>query len=180
MVGVAPDFPPAIRDTGPEDGPGIDALYRAAFPEEDLRPLVTALMREPTGVISLAAVDGEEMVGHVAFTECGIPGRLDRVALLGPLAVAPHCQRRGIGRSLVRAGLDRLAGRGVVRVCVLGDSAFYARLGFAPETAIAPPYALPRDWLDAWQSIDLAGSDRRPEGRLSVPPLWQQPDLWSA
>ena len=53
----------------------------------------------------------------------------------------------------------------------------YSRHGFTPETAIQPPYALPKEWAGAWQS--LVPEDTQPlTGRLSVPEYWQDPVLW--
>jgi putative acetyltransferase len=171
----------AIRDTGPADAVPLAALYPAAFPSEDLWPLVRALLQDNVAHSSLAAFHDGCLVGHVAFTICGIEGDHGQVALLGPLAVAPALQRRGIGRALVQAGLPRLAGAGCARVCVLGDPAYYGRLGFAVEPDILPPYPLPATWDGAWQSRATAtASALLPcRGRLLVPAPWRQPALWA-
>ncbi|PQO21839.1 N-acetyltransferase [Rhodobacteraceae bacterium WD3A24] len=170
----------AIRTGVPADHDAIAALYREAFPEEDLLPLLCGLLAGD-GVLSLvAAGDDERVVGHVAFTDCAVAGDTARAALLGPLAVAGERQGRGIGSALVRAGLDRLAAAGPVRVFVLGDPTYYARFGFAPEAGIASPYPLPGEWAGAWQSLALGGAGPAPSGRLSVPPVWDDPALWAA
>ena len=168
-----------IRESGPADVAAIEALYARAFPEEDLLPLVRALAVEPRGVLSLVALAGGSLAGHVAFTECGISGSGAKAALLGPLAVAPDRQRSGIGTALVRAGLERLAAAGVVRVLVLGDPGYYGRFGFATEEKIAPPYPLPPAWRGAWQSLGLGGQDLRAVGRLEVPEPWCRRELWA-
>lgn len=158
---------------------GLGPLYAAAFPDEDLRPLLNALLAEETGVVSLVAGDARAPVGHVAFTLC-MEGGGRTVALLGPLAVSPPHQRRGIGRALVEAGCARMAELGAARVCVLGDPAYYARLGFQPEREIAAPYALPDAWREAWQSRALPGNCAGLAGRLVVPSPWRDPALWSS
>ena len=48
---------------------------------------------------------------------------------LGPLAVQPSYQGRGVGAALVRAGLELCEARGMV-VFVLGDPQYYERFGF--------------------------------------------------
>jgi predicted N-acetyltransferase YhbS len=49
---------------------------------------------------------------------------------LGPLAVLPNQQRRGIGGELVEAGLEQLSRMHAQAVFVLGDPGFYSRFGF--------------------------------------------------
>ena len=171
-----PDFD--IRVSEPNDQAAIATIYPAAFPEEDLLPLVRELLSAGPAVISLVATVGSELVGHVAFTICGIDDGPDTVALLAPLAVTPNRQRNGIGRAIVEAGLQRLQEAGVIRVYVLGDPAYYGRLGFETETQVAPPYPLPDEWAGAWQSLSLGGSGTLPAGTLSVPPVWRDPALW--
>ena len=168
-----------LRGSGPEDLSAIEALYGRAFPEEELRPLVQALLDEPRGVLSLVGLAGGSLAGHAAFTECGVAGSGAKVALLGPLAVDPDRQRGGIGTALVRAGLERLEAAGTARVLVLGDPAYYGRLGFAPEEGIAPPYPLPPEWRGAWQSLGPGGVGRPARGRLVVPGPWRRRALWA-
>ncbi len=166
------------RSTGRGDAPGLVALYRAAFPAEDLWPLVRRLLAEAPGALSLAAVTADRIVGHILFTPCGIGDHDGRVALLGPLAVAPSAQRRGIGGLLVRDGLGRLGQSGMAKALALGDPGYYARFGFAPEAATLPPYELPAEWAGAWQSIDLGGDPGDLSGILRPPAAWLEPSLW--
>jgi putative acetyltransferase len=168
-----------IRPTVASDLPSLAGLYRDAFPDENLLPLVGELLRQARGVLSLVAVQGGAVVGHVAFTICRIEGCPTAAALLGPLAVSPPAQRRGIASALVREGLQRLAQDGIARVLVLGDPRYYTRLGFATETAIEPPYTLPAEWRTAWQSLGLGRDDTDCRGRLAVPPPWRRASLWA-
>lgn len=171
----------AIRAGTAADLPALERLYAAAFPDEDLRPLLRDLLGATAGVLSLVAeAPGDrDAAGHVAVTPCAIEGDAATAALLGPLAVRPARQRRGIGRALVRAALARLGESPAARVCVLGDPAFYARFGFAPETGILPPHPLPEAWRTAWQSVALGRPGPRPEGRLRPPPPWRRAELWA-
>lgn len=171
--------PPAIREAVPDELPGIEALHRAAFPQEDLLPLVRDLAREGPRVLSLVATMGDALAGHAMFTACAVAGAADGVALLGPLAVAPHRQRQGVGAALVRAGLGRLRQAGTSLVCVLGDPGYYARFGFRPERRILPPFALPPEWDGAWQSLTLNGADPAGAGTLQVPAPWRRRALWA-
>lgn len=169
----------ALRATLAGDEPDLEALYRAAFPGEDLLPLVGRLIREEPAILSLAAMVGQQLVGHVILTPCGVAERAGCVALLGPLAVAPSRQRQGIGVALVKEGCRRLGQGGYSRVLVLGDPGYYGRLGFRPEKAILPPYDLPKEWSGAWQSLGLRHRTGTLEGVLRPPSAWLSPALWA-
>ncbi|WP_193188416.1 GNAT family N-acetyltransferase [Nisaea sediminum] len=169
-----------IRESGQADVPAIEALYPAAFPEEDLLPLLRDLALETSGVFSLVALEDGDLVGHIAFTTCDIEGQRETPALLGPLAVSPSRQRRGIGSALVRAGLEKLAAGGVRKVLVLGDPRYYSRFGFTAEKNISPPYTLPEGWAEAWQSMVLGSAPLRLTGTLAVPRPWRVPAYWGA
>ena len=167
-----------IRESLPGDIASLEMLYPDAFPDEDLLPLLRALLKEEASVLSLVGMEGHALVGHVIFTHCDVAGSTEKVALLGPLAVDSQRQRGGIGSALVRTGFERLKRDGVAWVYVLGDPAYYGRFGFEPEEEVGPPYALPEEWRGAWQSIPLRDGQSPLRGKLSVPPPWQQPALW--
>ncbi len=168
-----------IRESKRADSAAIEALYPEVFPEENLLPLVRSLLND-TAVIALSLVGkiDTQIVGHVIFTECGVVGQRVNAALLAPLAVTPDRQRQGIGSAIVREGLRQLKKSKVNRVFVLGDPAFYGRLGFVTESLVRPPYPLPAKWEGAWQSQDLGETMTTCAGTLSVPPQWLQRYLW--
>ena len=169
-----------IRQSAPGDVAAIEALYPDAFPDEDLLPLVRDLLGEEPAVLSLVGIVAGALAGHVIFTTCGVAGRTDTtVALLGPLAVAPARQRQGVGSAIVRVGLREMQKADMNRAYVLGDPAYYARFGFAPEDEVAPPYPLPKEWRGAWQSLSLNGSAPPLQGKLSVPRPWRHRALWA-
>jgi len=60
---------------------------------------------------------------------------------------------------------------------VLGDPAYYSRVGFAPETRVSPPYPLPEEWRAGWQSIALQETELK--GALEVPAPWRRAHLWA-
>jgi len=168
-----------IRRHLPVDVRSIEDLYPAAFPDEDLLPLVRELLRDGQPVLSLVAIADRVLAGHVAFTMCGINKQPGELALMAPLAVAPDMQEQGIGSALVRDGLQRLSTENVVQVHTLGDPAYYERFGFRPEEGVAPPYPIPGEWRIAWQSIRLREGGSALRGELSLPRFWLQPALWA-
>ena len=173
------------RAASPQDRRHLLAITRAAFPEEDLRPIVESLLGRDDVTCLVAGPPGDP-VAYAFFTDCEIvpeeggasEASERRAALLGPLAVAPHHQRQGIGAALVREGLRRLAATGAPTVLVLGDPGYYGRFGFAPTT-IRPPYDLPLGWEPAWQALAFEGRSV-PDGALRVPEPWQDAALWQS
>jgi len=166
-----------IREARPGDVLAIERLYPQAFPGEDLLPLVRDLLS--SSAVSFVAFVGDALVGHAAFTPCSVDGSTDKVALLGPLAVAPDLQRKGIGSAVVRAGLAHMATSGTAQVYVLGDPAYYRRFGFQPDDSVAPPFPLPEEWRGAWQSYRLSGDKPPLSGKLEVPQAWRRRILWA-
>jgi len=167
-----------IRKSTSDDLRDIELLYPLAFPDEDLLPVVRELLQDPIVALSLVATIDSNLAGHVIFTRCGLSGSGEKTALLAPLAVLPVHHRQGIGGKLVHAGLQQLEHENVDRVFVLGDPAYYGRFGFQPGSAVAPPYPLPAEWQDAWQSLSLAGTELSRPGKLELPELWLEPSLW--
>ncbi len=167
-----------IHERAQGDSAAIEALYLEAFPDENLVPLVQDLLQIPVITVSLVGTISTQIVGHAIFTKCCVVGSSIKVALLGPLAVAPDWQKKGIGSAIVRTGLRRMEVAGVSLVCVLGDPAYYMRLGFIRESLVEPPFSLPIEWHDAWQSQYLGDTVTPCAGKLSVPPPWHKPTLW--
>jgi putative acetyltransferase len=153
-------------------------MYPQAFPDEDLVPLIRNLLQDTVDTLSLVATIDSSITGHVLFTRGRLAESGYAAALLGPLAVSPNHQRRGIGSALVREGLDQLQREGVRQVFVLGDPAYYGRFGFAAEKDVLAPYELPAEWATAWQSLALDPDATPGSGKLILPGPWMRPELW--
>lgn len=129
-----------IREERPADHAAVGGVHRAAFGAhaDAVNPLVDDLRRSLSteSGLSLVAVDGDRVVGHVLFTRnlLDAPRRLVDVQVLSPVGVLPDVQRQGVGRAMIERGLQTLAGRGVPAVFLEGDPAYYSRLGFLPAS----------------------------------------------
>jgi putative acetyltransferase len=168
----------AVRPARLKDLPDLKPIHVAAFPDEELWPLVERLIETQPDLLSLVAEAESGLIGHVLFTPCSVDGSPGRVALLGPLAVLPDRQRQGLGTALVRDGLERLRLGGYGQVQVLGDPNYYGRAGFVADRLIRTPYPLRHEWEDAWQTLQLDPARPRLEGDLVVPMPWRDPALW--
>ena len=116
------------------DGDDVVEVHRVAFGGEGdkVAGLVEALRRDDPESLSLVAeVDGR-VVGNVMFTRSLLdaPQRLVDVLVLSPLAVLPDHQRTGVGKALVRRGLEIADEKGAPLVFLEGDPAYYSKSGF--------------------------------------------------
>ena len=167
-----------IRKMAEADIEALMALYPKAFPEEELRDLVRALIDLPEQTRSWCAFDGDLLVGHALYS-LGAVGGETGAALLGPLAVMPSHQRQGIGRGLQEQAHRALETEDVRQVFLLGDPSYYARVGFAQEREVKTPCPIPDDWAGAWQSQTLGRAARFGAGVLSLPEPWMDPAYWA-
>jgi putative acetyltransferase len=112
-------------------------VVRRAFGRDDEASLVDALRAEGAVVQSFVTVLEGRIAGHLLFSELRIVGdTMVSASALAPVAVLPEFQRRGIGSTLVRHGLETCRSRGQAIVIVLGDPHFYARFGFSAALTV--------------------------------------------
>ena len=122
----------SVREERPEDRDAVRRVEEAAFGRAEEADIVDALRGDPAWALSLVAVVGDELVGHLLFS------RGDRAMTLGPLAVVPSHQRSGVGAALMAAGLERID----EPVVLLGHVDYYTRFGFRP----AAPEGITNQW----------------------------------
>ncbi len=153
----------------PEDAPATRRVHMAAFPGPDEADLVDALRRDPAWLpgLSVVAVDGAGLViGHALLTRLLVGD--GKALALGPVAVAPEWQRRGVGELVVRAALAAAEDAGEKLVVVLGDPEYYARFGFAPagRHEVTGPFEVPEAYF---QVLPLPSYDGTPRGLCRYP-----------
>lgn len=136
----------------------VQELHAIAFGRSLERDLLAEL-REDVGWLPrlslVAELDGA-LVGHVCCTRAQIGGR--PVALgLGPIGVLPERQKEGTGSILIHAVLAAADALDEGLVVLLGDPAFYSRMGFlaahqlevnAPRTQPGASTSKPGAWRD--------------------------------
>ena len=145
-----------IRPAAEGDAAAIRAVLIAAFPGSGEADLVERLAADGDLVFGFVAIDEGEVVGYAAFSRMVVLADELRVPALalGPIAVAPDRQGRGIAGRLIECGLAAANGRGIAIVFVLGEPELYGRFGFRAQTAapFASPYAgthLMAQWLSS-------------------------------
>ena len=165
----------AVREEGPDDLTAIREVNDRAFDQPLEGRIVDALRAHGAVRLSLVAEVERRVVGHILFSPVTSAGA-DGLGL-GPMAVTPEQQRRGVGAALIDAGLARLRAAGCSFVVVLGHHEYYTRFGFVP----ASRYGLRCEWdvpdesfmvhvLDPAATAAAAGQIRyRPEFVMEMP-----------
>ena len=132
------------------------------------------------------ALVARDVDGHVIGTvrlwniEAGVDRGAQAVPalLLGPLAVDPAHEGKGIGGMLMRAAIQEATNRGHGAILLVGDAAYYERFGFfaarTQHLVMPGPFErnrflaleLKEGWLDGAAGM-LVASGRK----LALPPL---------
>jgi putative acetyltransferase len=124
-----------IRAEEDKDSAAVHAINTAAFETSGEARLAAILREEAQPVISLVAEENDEVVGHILLSPVSLSGHAHlKVMGLGPMAVLPQLQRKGIGSALVRAGLEQSKQLGFGAVVLVGHPEFYSRFGFRPAS----------------------------------------------
>lgn len=128
--------PETARDIAAIRQVNLEAFADHPHSEQTEHLIVDALRDAGALEISLVAEDGGDVVGHIAFSRAAIGDASSGWYLLGPVAVRPTYQGRGVGRSLIEAGLDELRARGASGCVLVGDPDFYRHFGFAQQEGV--------------------------------------------
>jgi len=134
----------------PETAADRDAIRKAndeAFGGTIEAKLVDAIRASDRYVpeLSLVAVSEGQTLGHVISSYVDVEPGARRVLQVGPLAVLPSHQRRGIGTALMKETIRVAEARAEPLLLIEGNPAYYERFGFTRADAVGiepPPEAL--------------------------------------
>lgn len=123
-----------FRQEKPGDESAIRRINEQGFGGSEEANIVDALREANAIMLSMVALDGEDVVAHILFTEVEIVGADSQFKGLGlgPMAVLPSHQRKGIGTQLLQIALDKCRLLDYDFVVVLGHPEFYSKFGFSP------------------------------------------------
>jgi putative acetyltransferase len=132
-----------IRAETPADYDDIRRINDEAFGSTIEAKLVAAMRASDRFApeLSLVAVSEGQTVGHVISSYVDLVPGTRRVLQVGPLAVLPSHQRRGIGSALMQETIRVAEERGEPLLLIEGSPKYYGRFGFtrADEVGIEPP-----------------------------------------
>jgi len=160
-----------IRLERPQDAATIHALTEAAFhgmpfSNQTEARVIEGLRATGALTLSLVATEADDVIGHVAFSPVTVGGKAVGWYGLGPVSVWPARQRTGVGKALIRDGLEQLRALGAGGCVLLGDPRYYHRFGFEndPDLYVV---GVPQG---AFQCLTFAGA--RPKGQVSFHPAF--------
>ncbi|MGF1708055.1 GNAT family N-acetyltransferase [Enterovibrio baiacu] len=144
-----------LRSEAPADLLPIDRLVKKAFETDAEANLVMTLRENGHNTLSLVACnDDGKVVGHIMFSPVIVGGQDTGIQGLAPVCVHPDYRNQGLASEMVREGFEILREFGYPACVVLGDPAYYSRVGFVP----ASQYSLNCKWdvpADAFMAIEL-------------------------
>ena len=120
--------------------------------------------------LSLVAVSEGQTRGHVISSYVDVEPGARRVLQVGPLAVLPSHQRRGVGSALMGETIRIADARGEPLLLLEGNPKYYERFGFTRADAVGiepPPEAHGPQYF---MIRPLAGYDPAFRGRAIYPP----------
>ena len=147
-----------IRRERPADHDAVRALHEAAF-GRDVEARLLDELREDAGFLphlSLVAVDGNRIVGHVIATRGWLEPFGTPVLGLGPLGVHPDAQGHVVGTALVHALIAVAEACDERLVALLGAPGYYGRFGFVRSTEVGIESPDPA-WGEHFQARQLSG-----------------------
>jgi len=149
-----------IRRERSGDADAISEVHLQAFGQDGEARLVNALRADGDYIrnLSLVAVAGTRIIGHILFPPIAIVSETAETAALAlaPLAVHQDFQCLGVGAALVREGLDECRRRGHRIVVVVGHPGYYPKFGFveARKFGLQAPFPCPDE---AFMALPLCG-----------------------
>ena len=164
-----------IRPETAADAPAVYDVEAAAFSRPAEAELVQKLQQAKVELISLVALLDDKLVGHILFSPVTVKdaGEAFTAVALGPVAVSPNHQQKGIGSELCRSGLAACLQAGHELVFVLGHPTYYPRFGFmcAPPLGLHCQFDVPED---AFMVAELApGALQNRRGTVYYHPLFE-------
>jgi predicted N-acetyltransferase YhbS len=121
-----------IRHESHKDWAAREALLDRVFGEARFLKTCEHLRagRLPSPGLAFAAFADGTLVGTVRLWDI-MAGSAGKALLLGPLAVEPEMQGRGVGAQLVRHSIHEATLSGHDAILLVGDAPYYRRFGFS-------------------------------------------------
>lgn len=128
-----------VREERPGDADAIRDMVRCAFigrpyADGDEQDVIDRLRADGDMLLSLVAEQDGVIIGQITFSPALLDNGDEGWVVLGPVAIDPAHQGKGIGRTLIEAGEAVMRERGAKGITVLGDPAIYGRFGYAQNT----------------------------------------------
>ncbi len=121
-----------IRRKAPEDIAAVSYVNEQAFGWKQEKEMVDKLRQHGKLILSLVAVEEEQIIGHIAFSLVNVKsedGSFPAITL-APLAVLPRYQKQGIGTQLTNTAIEHCRKLGHEVIFLVGHPQYYPRFDF--------------------------------------------------
>lgn len=161
-----------IRSEQSQDISAIFDLTAEAFKTLEISShteqfIVNALRDAKVLTISLVAELDNKIVGHIAFSPITISDGTTDWYGLGPVSALPAYQRQGIGKALIKAGLEQLQQLKAKGCCLVGHPEYYGQFGFKNVSGLGL-IGIPEPFFFA-----LSFDENMPQGNVSFHSAFQ-------
>ena len=162
-----------IRQEVKADHTRIKEINDQAFEQEDEGSLVNKLRERDQFIpkLSLFAETDEMVVGHILFYPVKIISSTQKhtTLSLGPMAVLPEYQKKGIGGKLINEGLNLAKDLRFRSVIVIGHPEYYPKFGFTKASywGIKVPFEVPDEVFMALEIVE--GELQNKQGVIEYP-----------
>lgn len=167
------------------DASDIREVETRAFGFDKEANLAADLLGDETArpALSLLARNNGKAVGHILFTRATFKGQSHSplMHILAPLAVIPEYQGMGVGKLLIRRGIEQLQAMGCRMVFVLGHAEYYPRHGFEPcagDKGYYAPYPIPERLKACWMMQSLSAEPLNRIGEVQCAQALMRPEHW--
>lgn len=128
-----------IRQENNIDHPAINQLIHLCFGRQDESILINTVRSNTAFIpsLSLVALFKDKIVGHIFFINIKIISndQTETSALsLASVVVSPEFQHQGIGKQILKQGLEKATALGYKAVFVPGYENYYRKFGFIPAS----------------------------------------------
>ncbi|HAO06410.1 MAG TPA: N-acetyltransferase [Chryseobacterium sp.] len=133
-----------IRKEQATDYDAIQYVNDQAFNQPQEGNVIRKIRETGADILSLVAEMNNEIIGHIFFSEAALANHPEVKNGMGlaPMAVLPQYQQQGIGKMLIKKGIELLKERDIPYVIVLGHETYYPKFGFEK----ASKYGLISQW----------------------------------
>ncbi|EKE69672.1 MULTISPECIES: N-acetyltransferase [Roseobacteraceae] len=129
-----------LRPLTSDDDLPLSILLDGTFGGPEMYRFALALRQEDAVAMERVAVEDGRIIGYICCARMIVPQDWWALSIL---AVSPNRHKRGMGRELVTRGMNHAKREGAKAVVVVGDPAYFHRVGFSTLAAsrLETPFA---------------------------------------
>lgn len=114
----------------------VRAFAGHPYSDGDEQDVIDRLRGDGDLLLSLVADEAGTIIGQITYSRAILSNGEGGWMVIGPIAVDPAHQGKGVGRALMYAGEEAMRAMGAKGITVLGDPQLYRRFGYIQHTPL--------------------------------------------